>query len=213
MKYSDDSEEHQKANIGYANERWRQLYEVKNDWGTEGIKYLLFVNSGAAVAMLAFIGSVGEARKLSWPIAMLAFFTMGMMMIGILHVLRYSHVSKIFKKWRESVIEYYTDQKGWSEIVDADVARSARFDWALFMAYASFACFSVGISIGLLNFSTLAIGGRNDKEETTIACTQVINCLTPQVNRDKRFGGGEIYQGDTKHPASSTDSKKEIAPK
>jgi hypothetical protein len=31
MKYSDDSEEHRKVNIGYASERWRQLYELQND--------------------------------------------------------------------------------------------------------------------------------------------------------------------------------------
>lgn len=68
MKYSDDSEEHRKANIGYANERWRQLYGLQNDWGTEGIKYLFLVNSGAAVAMLAFLGSVVEARKWWWTI-------------------------------------------------------------------------------------------------------------------------------------------------
>lgn len=210
MKYSDDSEEHRTANIGYANERWRQLYGLQNDWGTEGIKYLLLVNSGAAVAMLAFLGSVADARKLSWPITMLGFFALGIVLIGFLHALRHYHVLQLFKKWRESVNEYYTDQKEWSRLINADAARSTRFDWALLMAYASFSCFIVGIIIGMFNFSTLTIGENHGRKETNItcACAQAI-CPTPTINSE-RFGEGARNQSGTKQSTPSADPKKEI---
>ena len=108
---------------------------ASNDWGAEGIKFLFLVNAGAAVALLAFIGSVANARDLSWPKVSLGFFALGIVLIGLLHVLRYFRISKLFKKWRESVNEYYTEQKDWDQIIDEDKQVSERFDWALLMAY------------------------------------------------------------------------------
>jgi len=210
MKYSDDTEDHRKANIGYANERWHQLYGLQNDWGTEGIKYLFLVNSGATVAMLAFLGSVPEVRKLGWPIGMLGFFAFGVVLIGVLHSLRHFHILQLFRKWRESVNEYYTDQKDWSEVINADVARSARFDWALVVAYVSFSCFIIGIIIGVCNFSTLTIGENHVKKEvgSTFSCPQT-NCSTQTTDTCSRAAN----QSGTKQPTSSTNPKKEIKPK
>lgn len=210
MKYSADSEEHRTANIGYANERWRQLYGLQNDWGTEGIKYLLFVNSGAAVAMLAFIGSVAKARDFGWPKATLGFFALGIVLIGFLHALRHYHVSQLFKKWRESVNEYYTEQKDWSKIIEDDNKRAGRFDWALLLAYLSFACFITGIIIGIFNFSDLTSGEENGNKETYITCAYTqTNCPTSTDN-DKGFRGGASNQSGTKQPTTTADPKKEI---
>jgi hypothetical protein len=210
MKYSDDTEDHRKANIGYANERWRQLYGLQNDWGTEGIKYLLLVNSGATVAMLAFLGSVPEARKLGWPIAMLGFFALGVVLIGVLHSLRHYHILQLFRKWRESVNEYYTDQKDWSEVINADVARSARFDWALVVAYASFSCFIIGIIIGMFNFSTLTSGDSHGRQETssTTSTAQTINTRTTNPGRQV-----EEKVRNTNESTTSTRPEKEIKKK
>lgn len=210
MKYSDDSEEHRTANIGYANERWRQLYGLQNDWGTEGIKYLLLVNSGAAVAMLAFLGSVAKARDLGWPKATLGFFALGIVLIGFLHVLRHYHVSQLFKKWRESVNEYYTDQKEWSRIIEDDNKRSDRFDLALLLAYLSFACFIIGIVIGMFNFSDLTSGEENGRKETHITCAYPQTNSPKSTDNDKRFCGGAGNQSGTKQPTTTANSKKEI---
>lgn len=211
MKYSDDSEEHRRANIGYANERWRQLYGLQNEWGTEGIKYLLFVNAGAAVAVLAFLGSVASARDMLWPKTMLGFFAVGIVLIGLLHATRYHRVENLFKQWRTLVNEYYTDQKGWGEINKADDASSAKFDWALLMAYVSFTCFIIGILIGMFNFSTLTSGENHGRKETTITSTSTqANSPTPTINNDRGIGGEARKKSDAKLPASGTNSKKEI---
>lgn len=210
MKYSDDSEDHRKANIGYASERWRQLYEIQNDWGTEGIKYLFLVNSGAAVALLAFLGSVANARDLNWPKVSLGFFASGIVLIGLLHVLRHYHISTLFKTWRESVNEYYTEQKDWSQIIAEDKIMSERFDWALWMAYLSFACFITGIIIGMFNFSDLTSGEENGNKEVHATCTcPQTNCAT-STDSHKGLSGGARDKSSPKQPSSSTDSKKEI---
>jgi hypothetical protein len=213
MKYSDDTDDHRAANLAYANERWRQLYGLQNDWGTEGIKFLFLVNSGATGAMLAFLGSVTESRKWGWPIAVLAFFAVGVVLIGFLHALRHYHILQLFKKWRESVNEYYTDQKGWGEIINADVTRSARFDWSLVVAYASFSCFIIGIIIGMFNFSTLTSGDSNGRKETNTTTSAAETISTRNTN--------PIYQGrpieekgsNANHATASARPEKEIKQK
>jgi hypothetical protein len=211
MKYSDESDERRAANIGYTNERWRQLYGVQNDWSTEGIKYLFLVNAGAAAAMLAFLGSVAESRSWGWPITMLVFFAIGIVLIGFMHALRHHHVSQIFKEWRKSVSEYQTDQKGWSEIISADVARSARFDWALLLAYASFACFIVGIIIGMVNFSTLT-GGESNGRKKTDTTTSTAQTISASSAASATGQGGQITAKgrNAEQPTTSTASPKEV---
>jgi hypothetical protein len=209
MKYSDDTEDHRKANIAYANERWRQLYGLQNEWGTEGIKYLFLVNSGATVAMLAFLGSVADARKLVWPIAMLGVFAFGVVLIGFLHALRHYRILQLFKKWRESVNEYFTDQRDWNEIIKADTARGEQFDWALVVAYASFFCFITGIIIGMFNFSTLTSGDSNGRQKTgaTTSAAQAIHPTTNPVGPRREV---EEEGRNTDKPTPSTRSEKEM---
>jgi hypothetical protein len=160
--------------------------------------------------MLAFLGSVPEARKLGWPIAMLGFFALGVVLIGVLHSLRHYHILQLFRKWRESVNEYYTDQKDWSEVINADVARSARFDWALVVAYASFSCFIIGIIIGMFNFSTLTSGDSHGRQETssTTSTAQTINTRTTNPGRQV-----EEKVRNTNESTTSTRPEKEIKKK
>ena len=49
----------------YISERWEQLYNVSTNATEEAQKYLFWVNSGGAVAVLGFIGANSEATK-SW---------------------------------------------------------------------------------------------------------------------------------------------------
>lgn len=210
MKYSEDSEEHRKANIGYANERWHQLYDVQNDWSSEGVKYLFLVNAGASVAMLAFLGSVAKARDLSWPKVTLGFFALGIVLIGVMHILRHLHITRLFKKWRESINEYYTEKKGWGQVINEDIKRTERFDWALWAAYLSFACFILGIIIGMCNFSDLTSGEENGRKETHITCAYSSTICTTATDSNKGLGGRESGKGSTKQSSSSTHPKKEI---
>ena len=167
MKYSDDTDDHRKANIDYVNKRWEQLYGLELEFSSEGIKYLLFVNAGAAVAVLAFHGSVAVVRDMAWPKVMLGFFVVGVILIGVLHIARYKAVSLVFKHWQQSVNEYFTDAKGWSEVISADVAKAKKYPWMPYLAYASFTCFVIGAAIGMFNFSTLTSGENHVGKETS----------------------------------------------
>ena len=61
----------------YLEEVFTELYKLRQDFGTEGIKTLLLVNGGAAVAVLAFLGSNPKAPISMWAIGGLLAYAAG----------------------------------------------------------------------------------------------------------------------------------------
>lgn len=210
MRYSDDTEEHRKANIDYVNQRWKQLYGLEMEFSSEGIKYLLLVNSGAAVAVLAFHGSVAAVRDMCWPKVMLGFFVVGVVLIGLLHIARYRGVNYLFKNWQCSVNEYFTDARDWSDIVNDDGAKAKKTYWVVYLAYASFICFVIGAVIGMFNFSTLTSGENHvGKEICTTATTKTNDTTTVTIDQqDIRRRAEEI--SDAKHAGPTTNTKEKV---
>lgn len=213
MKYSDDTDENRKTNIEYINKRWEQLYGLDLDFGGEGIKYLLYVNAGAAVAVLAFHGSVASVRDMVWPKVMLGFFVFGVILIGVLHIARHWAVTSLFAKWQKSVDDYFSDSKGWSEIMSDDRERSKKSLWVAEIAYVcSFCCFVVGAVIGMFNFSTLTSGENHVGKEavaTTSTSTKATSGSPSTVNGQDAGRGAEALS-DAKHASPTADPKKEM---
>lgn len=152
MKFSEETEDRRKANIDYINTRWEQLYGFQVEWAAEGIKYLLFVNAGAAAAVLAFLGSVEAVRDMFWAKLMLGFFVVGVVLVGFVHIIRYGSLIALFTEWRKGVNEYFKDTKDWNDLLNEDNTRAEKTNIALHVAYGSFGCFMIGVLIGLCNF-------------------------------------------------------------
>lgn len=213
MKYSEDTDEHRTANIDYVKERWKQLYGLEMEFSSEGIKYLLLVNSGAAVAVLAFHGAVSAVRDMTWPKVMLGFFVIGVILIGMLHIARYKRINALFRNWRSSVNGYFTDIRGWSDVVNDDVARAEKFAWSEYLAYASFACFIAGASIGMFNFSTLNSGENHVGKEavtTPATSTKTNGGAASTINRQDT-GRGQETLSNAKHSSPTADTNKEVS--
>ena len=212
MKYSDDTDEHRKANIGYVNQRWKQLYGLEMEFSSEGIKYLLLVNSGAAVAVLAFHGSVAAVRDLLWPKVMLGFFVFGVILIGLLHIARYRGVTLLFRNWQSSVNEYFTDIRDWSDIVGDDAAKARKNYWVVYLAYASFICFVIGAAIGMFNFSTLTSGESHVGKEaitTPATSTKTTNAAESAITWQDT-GRGQEALSNAKHSSTATNTQEKI---
>lgn len=169
MKYSEDKPANLEANNEYIKRRWEQLYGLERESSTEGIKYLFLVNSGASVAVLAFFGSVPAVRDLYWPKVMLFLFVVGLILVGVLHIVRHRRMNSLFMRWVDLVNKYYSDAMGWSEVVQTDTKKSAKFIWIDLIAYMSFSCFVAGAIVGMGNFSTLTSGESNVGKEAITA--------------------------------------------
>ncbi len=157
MKLSKTPIEQREGHIAYVNKRWSQLSELELSWGADAVKYLLFVNSGAAVTVLTFIGTSEKIRALLWPKSMLGSFVLGVVFLGFYQALRYHRISNIYKKWREGVDDYFNDQIDWHVLIADDDKRSFSFSLKIqiLLAYLSFTSFLAGVAIGMCNFMDL----------------------------------------------------------
>lgn len=151
--------------------RWKQLHTLINEITNDGIKYLFLSNSGAAVAMLAFIGNSKTASEESWPWAMLFCFVLGLIGVGILHLARYHTTDWLYKGWRYGVNNYYSEVIPWEELLENDEKKVIRIQYILIIPYVIFSIFIAGVGIGGYNYHTFL------KKENQMAA----NNQTPQA--------------------------------
>jgi hypothetical protein len=158
MKLSETPIEQREGHIAYVNKRWSQLSELELSWGADAVKYLLFVNSGAAVTVLTFIGTSEQIRALFWPKPMLGCFVLGVVFLGFYQAVRYHRIAHIYNEWRVGVDSYFNDQTDWNVLIADDDKRSfsGSLRFQILLAYVSFACFLSGVAIGMFKFVDLA---------------------------------------------------------
>lgn len=157
MKLSETPIKQREGHIAYVNKRWSQLSELELSWGADAVKYLLFVNSGAAVTVLTFIGTSEQIRALFWPKAMLGCFVLGVVFLGFYQAIRYHRIANIYKEWRAGVDHYFNDRVDWHALIADDNKRSfsGSLTIQILLAYVSFTCFLLGVAIGMFNFMNL----------------------------------------------------------
>lgn len=156
MKLSDTPEEQRAGHLAYVDQRWTQLSDLEMSWSGEAIKYLMFVNAGATIAVLTFLGAIESVRPLLWPKVMLGFFVGGVVILGIFHAVRYHRIEHIYRNWREGVDQFFSDKLDWEKMISEDERLSRRFLLGVTLAYLAFGCFLSGVIVGLCNFSSLA---------------------------------------------------------
>lgn len=148
-------EQERKVRLEYIHKRWTQLSELELTSGIEAVKYLLFVNSGAAAAVLTFLGNSAQVRALNWPKVMLASFMLGIVFVGLYQGVRYFRLAHIYKGWRNDVRKYYRDEN-WDDLLNKDERRTrAAVIPQISLACLSFVCFVFGIGLAFFNLSTL----------------------------------------------------------
>lgn len=146
--FSKISPDLRKARIDYINQRWGQLYELEKDSAQDALKMLFLTNAGGAVANLSFIGAIGKNQIHIFAKISLACFIFGLIFVGISKAKQFHHLSRLFKKWKEEVGQYFTDRLPWEELDRRDDARAREdiLDYAF--PYAAFACFLIGCAYG-----------------------------------------------------------------
>jgi cell division protein FtsL len=134
--------------VSHINQRWRQLYELEKEWGEKALRYILFINSGGAIATLSFLGASEKAFNLSGAKIALLLFVVGIVFVGISTAKTYHHMSGLFKAYKQDVYQYFNDKITWEHLNDEDSKRAKENRWDYVFPYASFACFIGGCITG-----------------------------------------------------------------
>lgn len=135
--------------INYINQRWGQLYSLEKEWSDRAVNFLFLTNSGGAIAMLSFIGATGgkEHQLVVWGLCIML---LGLMFLGFLIAMVYHQMSGLFESWRKDVKEFFADRISLEKLYEDDTARARNSLINLILAYSSFACFAIGIALGVL---------------------------------------------------------------
>lgn len=146
--YSKQDPELRKRLANHIDKRWWQLYELEKEWGERALRYLLFTNSGGAIATLGFLGGAPGAISMTGIKVSLFSFILGVVLVGISTAKTFHHMSKLFKHWQNDLDHYYEDKITWSHLHHQDQQRAVEdfFDYAI--PYASFICFLIGVVSG-----------------------------------------------------------------
>ena len=111
--------------------RWDQLHGLLTKHTDEMIKYLLYVNAGGVVTILAFMGTSESIRNSIYLQIALLCYALALMCVGILRVLLLRKVERVFNSWRRDADKYWKQHIGFSELTEKDdnSTKSGRVFW------------------------------------------------------------------------------------
>ena len=136
--------------IHFIDARFNQLVAVSKDAIERALKYLFLSNAGGAAATLSFLGAV-PAMRTQWALkGALAFFVVGLILVGV-HTAIWVHFTDwLFMSLRSDVTKLFQNQIAWETMMAEDAKRAAKTTWLYASGYLAFGCFIAGAAIGLL---------------------------------------------------------------
>lgn len=109
-------------------------------------QFLLAVNGGSAVAVLAFIGAVPALQRTWWPYAILAAFVFALVLVGFGRALVLHQMQALLTTWNGNVNKFYRNELDWPTVLSLDEAKVKDGDWIPWaLGWASFGLFCVGL--------------------------------------------------------------------
>lgn len=109
-------------------------------------QFLLAVNGGSAVAVLAFIGAVPALQRRWWPYVILTAFVLALVLVGVGRALVLIQMQALLSNWNSNVNKFYRDELEWPAVTSLDEAKAQSGElmpWV--MGWASFALFIAGV--------------------------------------------------------------------
>jgi hypothetical protein len=148
MKFTELNEEKQLFAFTRIEEHTKKVQNDSLSSLEAAINYLFLTNSGGAVAVLGFLGTSQRATNRLGPLTALAFFAIGLILVGVIKAFRLHYSAKFLKSWTEQVNKFLRGEINWEEAMErcTEVAREPL--WPYVVGYSSFLCFVVGASIG-----------------------------------------------------------------
>ena len=180
MERTDEEYLEWKRKTDFIQNRWKQLYELEKEWGKEAIKYLMLLNSGAAVATLSFIGASNAARESIFPALALTCFFLGVIAAGILVAKAHHDCSRLFRFWQNDVERHFADPENLSyeDLLRRDDERVPAGGWDEFWGYSSFGCFIVGVIRRKNAFATSGVVASDYAQNAFSLLWSVVNQTT-----------------------------------
>ncbi|MNX93534.1 hypothetical protein D3C86_1257180 [compost metagenome] len=123
-------------------------------------QFLLAVNGGSAVAVLAFIGAVPTLQRRWWPYVILAVFVSALVLVGVGRALVLHQMQALLTTWNGNVNKFYRNELDWSTVLSLDEAKVKVGQWIPWaLGWASFALFGAGLVALCVCFFAFGVPG------------------------------------------------------
>jgi len=123
-------------------------------------QFLLAVNGGSAVAVLAFIGAVPALQRRWWPYVVLAVFVLALVLVGVGRALVLHQMQGLLSNWSSNVNKFYRNEIEWPTVISSDEAKvkaGELIPWVV--GWASFALFGIGLVALCICFFAFGVPG------------------------------------------------------
>ena len=154
MKYKKATKTFNAECSKYISDRSSQIIQAIDYWADLSVKYLLYLNAGGAIVILAFMGASSSVRGMVGPKLALLSFVFGLVTVGIIVAVGFYRMAHFLKSLKEDNDKYLSNEIDWEDLVENDAKRLEPSKWGSLFARGAFIFFNLGVIIGLISLFT-----------------------------------------------------------
>ena len=154
MKYKKATKTFNAECSKYISDRSNQIIQAIDYWADLGVKYLLYLNAGGAIVILAFMGASSSVRGMVGPKLALLFFVFGLITVGIIVTAGFYRMAYFLKSLKEDSDKYLSNEIDWEDLLENDSKHLRPNKWGCLFGWVSFMFFDLGVILGLISLFT-----------------------------------------------------------
>ena len=151
MKHKETTQKLNAERSQYISERSSQIIQALDYWTDASVKYLIHINAGGAIVLLAFMGASSSVRSMVGAKLALLFFICGLVAVGIVLAIGFLRMAHFNKSLKEDCDKYVANEIDWEELLENDAKRLRPSKSGSLFAWGAFIFFNLGVIIGLIS--------------------------------------------------------------
>ena len=151
MKYKKGTKTFNAECSKYISDRSGQIVQAIDYWADLGIKYLIYLNAGGAIVILAFMGASSSVRGMVGPKLALLSFVFGLVIVGIIVAVGFYRMADFLKSLKEDNDKYLSNEIDWEDLVENDSKSLSPNKLACLFGWGAFMFFDLGVILGLIS--------------------------------------------------------------
>ena len=154
MKYKKATKTFNAECSKYISDRSSQIIQAIDYWADLGIKYLIYLNAGGAIVILAFMGASNSVRSMVGSKLALLSFIFGLIVVWIALAVGFYRMAHFQKSLKEDSDKYLSNEIDWENLLENDSKRLRPNKWACLFGWGAFMFFDLGVILSLISLFT-----------------------------------------------------------
>ena len=151
MKYKKGTKTFNAECTKYISDRSSQIVQAIDYWADLGTKYLIYLNAGGAIVILAFMGASNSFRSMVGSKLALLSFVFGLVAVWIAFAVGFYRMAHFQKSLKEDSDRYLSNEIDWEDLLENDSERLGPNKWACLLGWGAFMFFDLGVILGLIS--------------------------------------------------------------